>query len=385
MSISDEEKMYTINSIIPAINIPDIMVKGLQRKENVDTINIFIDLKNISTGLYVEDICNTIINNNKNSTDLSIFQSVLNFIIKWKYVASKLNKKCNIYIHTDYGQSMYHKELLESYKENRQLRKTNLNYDYEKINEIFSENCKIMQDFLNNIHNVYFINLNFLESDFISYYVIKEMGYGENKYFNIVCSSDKDNYQVLNFNNSVIYSKVRNNYKIISIKNVLEEFLELDRTTKNYTKYKQMLDKVRITNITLMMSIIGDSSDDIKGIDGIGKKKTLELFSKYNIWDIINTGNVLVNNDKFLNKILENRELILNNYKLIDYECLINWLKENNTFPKQEKLEYLNGVLNKNNGCILKENTKDINDLFKYFKNNTDFYIGENEFNMLFE
>jgi len=165
--------MPSLSSIIPIVNPPIEMQNDINFKK-YDTINVYIDLKNAAIGLFVKDIAEEIIYNSRNydkNIDSSIFQSIVLIVNNWIKFIKHLGKKYNIIFTNDIGESVYHTSICSNYKSNRKVRNTTMEY-YDELANIRNNNVQLAEKIVNRFNNVYFYNLLFLESDFLSYYLI---------------------------------------------------------------------------------------------------------------------------------------------------------------------------------------------------------------------
>lgn len=85
---------------------------------------------------------------------------------------------------------------------------------------------------------------------------------------NIIVSADRDAFQLLSKNTSIIFPKKGLSETITLNHDNLKEFYGVNP--------EQVID---------LKSLMGDSSDNIPGVNGVGEKKALELITKYNTLD----------------------------------------------------------------------------------------------------
>lgn len=150
-----------------------------------------------------------------------------------------------------------------------------------------------------------------------------------------------ENYEADDYIASIIYSNKENQYIIVSTDSDFIQlvdnntFLYVPRGKKSvlYTP-EEVIKKYNIpaTKYVIFKSLVGDKSDNIKGINGIGRISAVKIL-KYNSID-----NYMFNNcNSRLSKILvENKELIIKNQRLINMnksldasQIIFNELSEN--------------------------------------------------------
>ncbi|GIU69207.1 MAG: hypothetical protein KatS3mg002_0443 [Candidatus Woesearchaeota archaeon] len=228
-------------------------------------INFFIDLKNVVQSLYRKDAIEIITENTKqfNSLDLSLFHSIFNFLSYYKVYCIKKGLTCNFYFFFETGDSTYHQTLYKKYKSNRKIDKL-FGFDTETkelFYLVFQKNLGLIEKIGNKLPNVKVIKLDLFEADFIPYYLInyKNIGNDDND-VNIILSNDHDMWQCAN-DNTFIYSRYGKRSKVISKGKVLNNLFKDSDKIYNDDYY------------TLILSIIGDKSDNIEGIKGIGEKR----------------------------------------------------------------------------------------------------------------
>ena len=130
----------------------------------------------------------------------------------------------------------------------------------------------------------------------IASYVFSYFG----RYDIIISSQDSDFYSLIN--DSVNVFKYRGIKSELVTKEKIFEKYHID--SKYFADYK---------------ALIGDNSDNIKGVYGIGPKTATSLINNYgNIINIINNANE-ISNIKLRNKILDNISLLKENIELIKY------------------------------------------------------------------
>lgn len=170
-------------------------------------------------------------------------------------------------------------------------------------------------------------------------------------YKTIIVSTDQDYNQLLD-SNTIIFNPTLN--KIITIS-------DLDYHPKN---------------IILIKAIVGDSSDNIKGVKGVGQKTLLknvpELFtqSEINLQSLIK----ICKSREDINPIC--RKLLSNMYNIIKFYSKIINLHDNEYFISNEEKERINNILNVKH--IFKPEK-----LYKSIKENKDsFTLLKSKFNL---
>lgn len=174
-----------------------------------------------------------------------------------------------------------------------------------------------------------------LEADDIIYWLSVIHHEGDK---NVVVSNDRDFYQLVD--------------KGITLFNPIKSVYINEQNFINYS------DGVKPEHYYIYRAIVGDSSDNVKGVYGYGPKKTKNIIEKYqNVKDIIeffkpNDQKIILNNFKIMNL----------NYGLIIYEDEINYYNEqiktspvldlDKVFNCCEKLE-LNSILSDKRDWVL--------------------------------
>lgn len=364
--------MLSPTSIITAYP-PDELADLIKRK-NYKRIKVYGDLKNISTGLFVEEVVKEIVENTEinQMTDTNIFQSTLYFCAWWRYYGLKYNVPCDIYISTDVGASCYHKSINKKYKYRRAITPTPLSDYQEQLSQIRTINTEMLERTLCKIPNVHLFYLKFLESDFVPYYLITRKFKDESDTLHIICSSDKDMYQILSLENTVQIYKNRGTKYMIDKNTCLVNYTKNAKGSVNSQINTQSnIDSFDINYIPMLMALVGDVGDDVPGIKGVGPKTGLKYFGTKDVPIILGTMEEIcdrVIEDKSVLKELTDLELhklypkwaqvyeqerkdeaVTNAFKQISFEMLCRWLERKNTTEKIGYLNYIDGVLNKNN------------------------------------
>lgn len=355
-------------SILNCTNPPnEIYTKYLENNETIDTVNLYIDVKNSSTALFIPDVLEDILykNSRLNNIESSIFQNILHTVSNWKAWCHYRKLNCNIYLANDKGKSSYHTKINPSYKANRSIRNSTIQNLEEEIDNIKYINWQMAKKIINKyVNNTFFIQLDFLESDFLPYYLITRKFEDYNNILHVLISSDKDHFQVLNLPNTVMYYKMRNDEFIFDRYNYMYRYLSLNKT-ENKGKYIQYINEVDPKLISLIMSFVGDTSDNIKGCTRVAEKSAIKIFAEnkeffYKIlsdWDGF-TNKILTENLSFeeygkdvtitekLSHLLENEsDKIIKAFKQIDYEILCLWLEQENKMFKIDMLKSINDIL----------------------------------------
>ena len=190
----------------------------------------------------------------------------------------------------DKEQELDRKKINENYKDNR--------IDYSNVsddeNPFFS--LKYIYKVLDLIKIKYTEVDTYEADDMIASYTFSYFG----RYDIIISSQDSDFYSLIN--DSVNVFKYRGIKSELVTKEKIFEKYHID--SKYFADYK---------------ALIGDNSDNIKGVYGIGPKTATSLINNYgNIINITNNANE-ISNIKLRNKILDNISLLKENIELIKY------------------------------------------------------------------
>lgn len=366
-------------SIITAY--PDNNLTDYIKKRSFKKLKFYVDLKNVAIGLFVEEILQKMIDNTeeKQSIDTSYFQSLLYYCAYLRFFGIKHNLPTDIYICTDSGDSCYHNHYNKLYKYKRKITSTIMPEFHDLINEIKLKNISVAEKILNKIPHVYFFYLRFLESDFLPHYLIKEKfkEIDDETTLHIICSSDKDMYQTLNNNNIIQLFRHKNkDIVILNSDNCLENYIKIEKTDKLNSKLQE-LEKIKLLKkefIPFLMGLVGDTSDDIRGIPKIGPKKALNLASKTQeveklfgsfseiLKKLDNDEDIIKEdvNDLLLNEMDKDWKLVIeaekqnktlsNAIRQISYDALIDWMTKKNATKKIEFVNYIDSIIaNKTN------------------------------------
>lgn len=362
-----------MSEYLPIVNsYPPYELHDVIKNKDVDTINVYLDLKNASTGLFIQEIVENLVTTNRHlpKYDTRIFQSVIYFCSMWKSYCNDKGYRCRIFINTDFGDSCYHKAIDKDYKKSRKIGSSCIvgEYDVELL-DLKRKNFDISERILNLLNGVYLFYLKFLETDFIPYYLITRKYKDEEKTLHVICSNDKDMYQALINDNVIQVFNVRGNKSVINRNSTLTTYSKISKDTpKNKLKYMDCIKNINPDYISAIMACVGDSGDDVKGIKRFGAKSGIKLFSNTDeVKRFIGTCDELIDRvssgGKFLKEdiseqdiktsegnwinIYENNDLVTNAYKLISFECLSRWLEENNKTEKIEYRRYIDNILSK--------------------------------------
>jgi hypothetical protein len=322
---------------------------------NYKTLNLYFDLKNNLQTLYMEHAIINIVENTirANVTDSSIFSSILSFLAFHKEYAIKRNIKVNFFIFFETGTSFYHTNIRSKYKISRRVDDL---YGLEKEKrdlffDVYQKNLRLAERVCNILPNVTLIRLQHLEADFVPYYLISRgLVDTSSKNVHVVYSNDHDLLQCLDTGDHVyIYQKSFGYKKIIKKNEVINAYLKSGSGHDNI--------------LPLLMSVIGDSGDDVDGVRGVGPKRALNMldsllkitggmnqlydnvFNKRPIFDLIGYKNL----NKYLNKVIQEEQtngLISNNMKLISFELLSRFLDDPLSLEMGQRKRQILEVLN---------------------------------------
>jgi len=383
---------------------PDDM-KDMIKKSGCDTVHIYVDMKNAMTSTYIYEVKEEIVLNSKNmgGIDSTIFQSLLFYSAWWKRFCKGLGVKCEIFIQSDYGKSIYHNDINPKYKYRRYISDVDLTAEQrdveEKFQEIRKKNSQLARNIIERLPGIHFIYLDFLESDFVPYYLITKK-FPTPNVFHIITSNDKDMYQILPIKNVVQVYKLRQVKTILDNSNFMNHFCKLGKDSQAVQdKYSKKLQKFDNRWFSAYMSIMGDMGDDVPGIKGFGAKKCVDLFIYEKLTDLIGTSEELEDRvaagGSFFksdidfnldwgpwNKIftIDNFEQIITDaFKQISYEQLVRWLFNMNITKKSKWIKSMDFALDKQTCSVLP-----VQSFTEGLSQIKDCYLTEKEVNFLY-
>lgn len=404
----------TLLSAYPPDYFEEILIK-----QNPKKINVYVDVKNAMTSMFIPSIIEEIALNSKNSgkMDSSIFQSFIFYASWWKKYCLNKNIGCEVHFSTDAGRSYYHNSIYPRYKENRLISATSLTPYDEEFQEVKIKNSELACNVIKKIPGVYFYLLRMLESDFLPYYLITRK-FDDPNILHILVSNDHDMYEAINKPNIIQLYRHRGVSKINTCDTCIEAFLGVDKCSINSkTKLCEKISNFDLRYLSSMMAVIGDMGDGVPGVDGIGPKKALDLFGDMNIvLELIGTPDEieerLTNGGTFLksfdsnkdyglwNKVLETKvkknkkekdeskieyfdinELLTNSYKLQSFEQLCRWLEKKDTTSKYDWLHYIDQVLDKHKQELIPS----ANSFMKAASTLEDNYLTESDLSVFYE
>ena len=300
-------------------------------------LNIFLDLKNALGILYVKNVVENLleISNKTGKPNSMIFLSWLDFLMFHYDYAIKNNINIRIITYADVGEYQYHKAIYKDYKSNRSITKKRTHSDLcdsDDFHKIMLSNIETIMKACNKFYHTKGVYLSFCESDFVPEYYIEKY-FTDEKYLNLIYSSDRDYVQTLRFKNTVQFMKKSNHER---------EFLD-------YRNWSNILDKpttLPVDSYIYIKSIMGDKGDGIDGIGKVGPVKATQ-FIEYCYNTLNNTSieqileeatnccnNTDIKESKIAKAIEEKKDIVYRNYRLMSFNELI----QNLSLPTIEKL-----------------------------------------------
>lgn len=224
----------------------------------------------------------------------NILASLINFIeTTYRQFYKHFELGVDFIFYGEYGKSNYHKSIYKEYKANRQkdiLSRENIH----KLNNIIHISSQFIENTLNFLPRTNVLYASYLDVDCFNYFYIKHKLTKDNGV--VILSTDKDNMQILQyFDNVLIYDK-----GIKRSKKFLQKEILLDR----HNFLKRLLDKhwddeiesIILKNkwLSLYRAIIGDTSDNIKGVPRVGPSRTIDVLKMLNKYDLLKSMDIII-------------------------------------------------------------------------------------------
>jgi len=197
------------------------------------------------------------------------------------------------------GGSVKRKAINKNYKEGRKPTRLNRNYDFENDNPAAN---KIKQrirlaEYLLHLPVTQLV-IPDIEADDVIGYLVKY--YGEDE--KIIVSNDKDFYQLID-DKTTMYKPTK------------KEIVDIQYVVDNFNIYPK--------NFVLARAVVGDPSDKLKGVRGIGLKNILKYFSFLTGEEKVSLEQILEysrqNGEKY-ERFVEAEQVIIDNHKIMQLE-----------------------------------------------------------------
>lgn len=204
---------------------------------------------------------------------------------------AKSYKAKRIIVLFDFGRSYYRQELHPEYKLNR--KKPETDEEQQKYDEFF----KCLNGIAENLESESIESYKYrgIEADDLITFFKENLSEQYDEVW--IISSDKDLYQLLDFNTFI--------FNLFSRKEITEDSL--------LEKYNCSPDEFVVAKI-----IQGDTSDNIKGIDGIGEIRSISLALKYKtLENLLDNLPIKGSKAKYIQNLNAGKEILLANEKLI--------------------------------------------------------------------
>lgn len=202
------------------------------------------------------------------------------------------------------GSSERRRRTLKEYKEGRKFRGLNRHFEYsqEDESESFARQLQLLKECLD-LLPVYQPAVQYLEADDQIAYSCRTFFKDEAK---VIVSTDRDFFQLVD-NNTSVYRPVKTK------ENPKGEMIDMD--------YMVEKEDVFPPNYALLKAIVGDKSDNINGISGVGEKSVKRDFPLLSTNEDMDVDNVLEyasnQKNKKYQKYIDNESLLRRNYKIV--------------------------------------------------------------------
>lgn len=202
------------------------------------------------------------------------------------------------------GSSERRRRTLKEYKEGRKFRGLNRQFEYsqEDESESFARQLQLLKECLD-LLPVYQPAVQYLEADDQIAYSCRTFFKDEAK---VIVSTDRDFFQLVD-NNTSVYRPVKTK------ENPKGEMIDMS----------YMVDKEDVfpPNYALLKAIVGDKSDNINGISGVGEKSVKRDFPLLSTNEDMDVDSILDyarnQKNKKYQKYIDNEDLLRRNYKIV--------------------------------------------------------------------
>lgn len=244
----------------------------------------------------------------------------------------------------DKSKTTFRNEIFADYKGTRGKMPDELHEQIEYIEQLLDA------------HNIKQIKLEGYEADDIIG-TISKVAEQKGDIQTIIITGDRDLYQLVDKNTAVYYTK-----KGIS---------DIDEMNLNAIKTKYGITPQQLIDVKALM---GDKSDNIPGVPGVGEKTALKLIAEYhNIEEVYNNIDK-VKGKALPKKLADNKELAFMSYKLakidrkapVDFDWLdieVNEVNTNELYKLYTKLEFNKFLQDLNQNEQLNEKIEDLKEL----------------------
>jgi len=301
-----------------------IEAKKICAEQNCNKIRLFVDLRNSIPAFFDENKVKILLKDIETSI-LSFVESTIKFM---EYCMLNFNKPVEFHFFYEVGRSEYHRKLNKDYKSNRHNSYLILSPDEVKQASDLNIKCfDAIYAMLQNARNTKIYKLQYFEADFIPHYISRE--FPDPNSLDIILSNDKDMFQSLTKDHKMILFKKdfrKKETRIINFDNMYQEISKADITIASDHNF-----------IADILAVVGDESDGVPGVKGLGYITVIKLYKELNIplEEILKFDSVDSLLEKYSNveikgrlltalkKIFENKELIENNRKQVDYNIIM--------------------------------------------------------------